>query len=208
MAPARHNRGVPEDPEAAGSPWPQELVEDFVGGSYALHPGEESAVDPEDSVAVVHAARFRETLGRFATGVTVVTGQGPDGPVGLTCQSFSSVSLDPPLVLVCVARTSRAWPIIRESGALCANILAADQRQISQTMATRGRDKFAGLDWEPSHVTGSPVLTGTLGHVDCTIEEVHPAGDHDVVIARVRHLAVQDEASPLIYYRGAYRELG
>ncbi len=203
----RHNRGVSDDNPSELSSWPPELVEDFVGGSYALHPGEESSLDPEDSVAVVHAARFRETLGRFATGVTVVTGRGPEGPVGLTCQSFSSVSLDPPLVLVCLARTSRAWPVIRESGALCANILAADQRAVSEAMATRGRDKFAGLDWSPAPVTGSPVIAGSLGHVDCTIEDVHPAGDHDVVIARVRHLAVGDAATPLVYYRGAYREL-
>lgn len=199
---------MPDDSSTPPPSWPAELVEDFVGGSYALHPGEESTLDPEDSVAVAHGARFRETLGRFATGITVVTGMGPDGPVGLTCQSFSSVSLEPPLVLVCLARTSRAWPVIRESGGLCANILAADQRPVSEAMATRGRDKFAGLDWSPAPVTGSPVIHGVLGHVDCTIEDVHPAGDHDVVIARVRHLAVSATAKPLVYYRGAYRTLG
>lgn len=152
--------------------------------------------------------RFRDVLGRFASGVTVVTAVLEGRPVGLTCQSFASVSLDPPLVLFAPARTSRAWPLIREAAAFCVNLLAADQVAISNAMASRGADKFADLSWTPSRVTGSPVLPGTLGHVDCTLHAVHEAGDHDVVIGRVESLTANGPADPLLFYRGRYRTTG
>ena len=127
-------------------------------------------------------------LGRFASGVTVVTAISGGAPVGMTCQSFSSVSLDPPLVLFVPAKTSRAWPVIQRSGQFCVNFLAADQAELSNQMASRGADKFAGVDWTPARETGSPILDGTLGYVDCQIHTVHEAGDHYVVIGRVLDL--------------------
>lgn len=151
---------------------------------------------------------FRDVLGRFASGVTVVTAIHDGVPVGLTCQSFSSVSLDPPLVLFVPSRTSRAWPLIREAGSFCVNLLASDQAWVSNTMASKGADKFAEVEWRPSSRTGSPVLAGTLGHVDCTIEDVHEAGDHDVVIGRVLTLAGEAPGDPLVFYRGRYRTTG
>ncbi|MEO9323717.1 flavin reductase family protein [Nocardioides sp. C4-1] len=161
---------------------------------------------PGDDAAAVAARRFRDVLGRFASGVTVVTAIGADGPVGMTCQSFSSVSLDPPLVLFVPSRTSRAWPLIRRAGSFCVNVLADGQAGVSDTMAGRGTDKFAGVDWTPSAVTGSPVLPGTLGHVDCTIHAVHESGDHDVVVGRVVDLEASDgDAGPLLFFRGRYR---
>lgn len=153
--------------------------------------------------------RFRDVLGRFASGVTVVTAVQDGEPVGLTCQSFSSVSLDPPLVLFVPSRTSRAWPLIRAAGAFCVNFLGADQTGVANTMASRGADKFAETGWTPSRETGSPVLVGTLGHVDCVVHQVVEAGDHDVVIGRVVDLEAGPVVSdPLLFYRGRYRTTG
>lgn len=171
---------------------------------FEWRPGEGSSVHADDPAAVAAARRFRDVLGRFASGVTVVTAISNGEPVGMTCQSFSSVSLDPPLVLFVPARTSRAWPLMQRAGRFCVNFLAAEQFALSDTMAGRGTDKFAGVDWHPSPTTGSPVLSGALAHVDCTIHAVHEAGDHYVVIGRVVDLADHDDADPLLFHRGRY----
>ncbi len=192
--------------------WPSEsLIDSWLGDSdidFEFRPGEDVAVhdDPEAREA---ARRFRDVLGHFASGITVVTTMSSDEPVGMTCQSFSSVSLDPPLVLFVPARSSRAWPQIQRSGRFCINVLAADQEHVSTQMATRGIDKFAGLSWRPARHTGSPVLDGSLAHLDCTISAVHEGGDHYVVIGRVEHLEARgsdaEVTAPLLYFRGAYR---
>jgi 3-hydroxy-9,10-secoandrosta-1,3,5(10)-triene-9,17-dione monooxygenase reductase component len=188
-----------------GQPCP-ELFEAWLGDA-----GRDVLVDdaPGPTVGPVDATRaFRDVLGRFASGVTVVTAVHDGKPVGLTCQSFSSVSLDPPLVLFVPSRTSRAWPLIQETGSFCVNLLASDQAWVSNIMASKGADKFAEVEWRPSSRTGSPVLGGTLGHVDCTVEAVHEAGDHDVVVGRVLTLAGEAPGDPLIFYRGRYRTTG
>ncbi len=167
-----------------------------------LWPGETIHVDSEEAAS--RARRFRDVLGRFATGVTVVTALSEDGPVGLTCQGFMSVSLEPPLVVFSPARLSRSWPHIERAGTFCVNLLAADQIALSDRMASRGTDKFAGLDWTPSPETGSPVLAGGLGYVDCRVHAVHEAGDHWLVVGRVVDLAATDEPGALTYYRGSY----
>lgn len=188
--------------------WPSpELIISWLGDQevdFEFRPGEDLAVH-DDPEAVYAARRFRDVLGRFASGVTVVTSIANGEPVGLTCQSFSSVSLDPPLVLFIPAKTSRAWPLIQRSGRFCVNFLASDQAELSNTMASRGTDKFAGVDWTPSPATGSPLLPGTLAHVDCTIHAVHEAGDHYVVIGRVLDLASSDAPDPLLFFQGKYR---
>ncbi len=145
-------------------------------------------------------------LGLFCTGVTVVTSISDDEPVGLTCQSFSSVSLNPPLVMFCPSKTSRAWPLMRQAGFFCVNILSADQQEISNAMATKGAEKFEGVDWRPSP-TGAPVIDGVLGYVDCTIDTVHEAGDHYIVVGRVKELAMGDAlgADPILFFQGQYR---
>jgi 3-hydroxy-9,10-secoandrosta-1,3,5(10)-triene-9,17-dione monooxygenase reductase component len=190
--------------------WPSpELISSWLGDQeidFEFRPGEDVAVH-DDPQHVAAARRFRDVLGRFASGVTVVTGLSNDAPVGLTCQSFSSVSLEPPLVLFIPAKTSRAWPLIQRSGRFCVNFLAADQAELSNTMASRGLDKFADVKWTPSAATGSPLLEGALAYVDCTIHQVHEAGDHYVVIGRVVDLGLDADAAaePLLFYGGQYR---
>lgn len=148
-------------------------------------------------------------LGLFASGVTVVTSVSDGEPVGMTCQSFSSVSLEPPLVMFCPAKTSRAWPLMQRAGFFCVNFLAADQSDVSNAMATKGTDKYDGIDWQPAP-TGAPLLDGVLGYVDCTVHSVHEAGDHYVVLGRVKELGFGPASEgaggrlPLLYYRGAY----
>ncbi|MGH3412151.1 MAG: flavin reductase family protein [Marmoricola sp.] len=200
----------PEIPEGmsadAARTWPsRELIESWLGDfDFELRPGEESSVAVDDPEAVAAACRFRDVIGRFATGVTVVTAMSGDEPVGMTCQSFSSVSLSPPLVLFCPARTSKAWPRIQRAGRFCVNLLAQHQSAVSDRMATRGIDKFAGVSWRPSRETGSPVVGGSLGYVDCTVHAVYQAGDHYVVIGRVEDLGATEVARPLLFYRGSY----
>jgi 3-hydroxy-9,10-secoandrosta-1,3,5(10)-triene-9,17-dione monooxygenase reductase component len=124
----------------------------------------------------------------------------------MTCQSFSSVSLDPPLVLFIPAKSSRSWPLIQRSGKFCVNFLAAGQAELSNTMASRGADKFGDVKWTPSRATGSPILEGSLAHVDCTIHQVHEAGDHYVVIGRVVDLGIDEgDVDPLLFFQGKYR---
>lgn len=188
-----------------GQPCP-ELFEAWLGDA-----GRDVLADeaPGPTVGPLDATRaFRDVLGRFASGVTVITAVHDGAPVGLTCQSFSSVSLDPPLVLFVPSRTSRAWPLIRETGYFCVNLLASDQAWVSNIMASKGADKFAEVEWRPSSRTGSPVLAGTLGHIDCALEAVHEAGDHDVVVGRVLTLAGDAPGDPLLFYRGRYRTTG
>ncbi len=188
-------------------PWPSaELVERLVGDADFFYGFDEDSPHAGEPDLLAAARRFRDVLGRFATGVTVVTSMSEGQPVGMTCQSFSSVSLAPPLVLFCASRTSRAWPHIERAGHFCVNLLAADQEHLSQRMATRGAEKFKDVDWTLSP-TGAPLLEGITGYVDCTLEAVHEAGDHHVVIGRVQHLGHTDRDDPLLYYRGHYRRL-
>jgi flavin reductase (DIM6/NTAB) family NADH-FMN oxidoreductase RutF len=157
-------------------------------------------------VTVEHVAspqEMRRVLGSFATGVTVVTGTAAGLPVGFACQSFASVSLEPPLVLFCPAHTSRSWPLIRESGSFCVNVLADDQEDLCARFATTGADKFADLAWHQT--PWGPSLDGVLSTVMCDIQDVHLAGDHDIVVGHVRELVLhRDDAAPLVFYRGTF----
>ena len=150
--------------------------------------------------------RFRQVLGHFCTGVTVVTTADDDGPAGFACQSFAAVSLEPPLVLFCPSRTSVTWPRIARAGHFCANVLTEDQQELCRIFATSaatGADKFAGVSWSPSS-GGAPVLDGVLTWVGCTVDSVHEAGDHYVVIGRVTELGACGAGPPLLFYRGRY----
>lgn len=196
--------GMPDDAPAPRPP--RELIETFLGNfphDFEWRPGETIEVDGED--AQREARHFRDVLGRYASGVTVVTTMTADGPKGMTCQSFTSVSLDPPLVAFLPTKQSRAGAAIQGSGTFCVNFLAADQHAISDQFASSGGDKFDGVDHAPSIGTGSPVLAGTVGHVDCSVDAVHDAGDHFLVIGRVVGLDIGEAEEPLVYYRGAYR---
>ncbi len=190
-------------PDARES-WPsQDLIDSWLG-QFRYEIATAPPPDPgQDARTAENALRFRDVLGRFCTGVTVVTSMSGGLPVGMTCQSFSSVSLDPPLVLFCPAKTSRSWPLIQRAGHFCVNLLSHGQHDLSNAFATKGADKFAGVTWRPS-ATGAPLLDGVLGWVDCTVYAVHEAGDHYVVIGRVMDLGVEDAPHPLLFYRGQY----
>jgi 3-hydroxy-9,10-secoandrosta-1,3,5(10)-triene-9,17-dione monooxygenase reductase component len=153
-------------------------------------------------------ATFRSVLARFATGVVVVTGGTPEGPAGLTCQSFSSLSLDPPLVLLSTARTSKTWPRIAATGRFGINVLAEDQQAVSTRFAVSGGDKFAGQPWHEG-AFGNPLLDDALAHLECDVHAVHDGGDHEIVIGRVRALEAPGlgTRAPLIYFGSAYRSL-
>ncbi|MGH3167800.1 MAG: 3-hydroxy-9,10-secoandrosta-1,3,5(10)-triene-9,17-dione monooxygenase reductase subunit [Trebonia sp.] len=149
--------------------------------------------------------RFRHVLGHFCTGVTVITTVDSAGPAGFTCQSFTALSLDPPLVLFCPAKSSGTWRHIEEAGRFCANVLADGQRELARRFASRMPDKFEGVGWSES-ASGLPLLDGGLAWVDASVETVHDGGDHWVVIGRVLDLdssAVLGQP-PLLFYRGRF----
>ncbi|MGW1025601.1 flavin reductase family protein [Streptomyces sp. NPDC002577] len=154
----------------------------------------------------VDSTLFRSVLGNFCSGITVVTALGADGPLGMTCQSFSSLSLDPPLVLFSPGKASRTWPQIRDTGAFCINILAEHHQALSNQMARSGTDKFAGVDWDATTL-GAPRLAGVAAWLDCTFETEYDGGDHTIVVAKVHDLYAAPEARPLLYYQSRYTAL-
>ncbi|MFE7927242.1 flavin reductase family protein [Streptomyces sp. NPDC057456] len=174
----------------------------------------------EDERAPVDQGEFRRVLGSFASGVTVVTapavegergdgdrGEGAGaGPAGFACQSFSSLSLDPPLVAFMVGRTSTTWPRIARAGVFCVNVLSAGQAGLCRAFAASGTDKFAGVAHDAAPVSGAPRLTGTLAWIDCTVHAVHTGGDHLVVVGRVNALGAGECADepPLLFHRGRF----
>lgn len=149
------------------------------------------------------SARYRQVLGHFPTGVCVVAGFHEDKPVGLAVGSFFSVSLDPPLVGFCAATSSSTWPKLRLAGRFCVNILADDQEEVSRIFAAKDADKFAGLGWSRSPL-GSPRVDRALAWVDCELDQVHQAGDHEIVVGAVHDLHVEREDGPLVFFRGGY----
>jgi flavin reductase (DIM6/NTAB) family NADH-FMN oxidoreductase RutF len=158
----------------------------------------------ETSAPTIDSARFRQVLGHFASGITIITGIDGHEPVGLTCGSFFSVSLEPPLVAFTPAKSSSSWPRIKGSGSFCVNILSQEQEDVCRDFATKGADKFEGLGWSKG-ATGSPILADVLAWIDCHIEAEHDAGDHTIVVGRVAELHVGEEPDgPLLFYRGGY----
>ncbi|MER6674622.1 flavin reductase family protein [Streptomyces sp. NPDC000983] len=163
----------------------------------------------EDERAPVGQAEFRRVLGAFATGVTVVTAPAADGetsPAGFACQSFSALSLDPPLVAFMVGRTSTTWPRIARAGVFCVNVLAAHQGELCRGFAVSGGDKFASVAHDAAPVSGSPRLSGALAWVDCAVHAVHTGGDHLIVVGRVDALgtAEAEDGAPLLFHRGRF----
>lgn len=149
------------------------------------------------------SAYFRSVLGHVPTSVVVVTGLNSVGqPFGITIGSFTSVSLDPPLVGFFPGTSSRSWAAIRESGRFCVNVLAGSQDELCWAFAKEGDDKFANIDWTPS-AGGSPVLPGVIASIDCAIESETDAGDHVFVLGRVEALDhVDDATDAMIFFRG------
>ena len=155
-------------------------------------------------LAPLTGSTYRRVLGNFVSGVAIITADSDTGPLGMAVNSFTSVSLDPPLVAFCPAASSSTWPRIRAGGLFCVNLLSHDQEQVCRRFAMSGTDKFAGLAWTPAP-SGAPILDRTPAWIDCSIECEYAAGDHTVVLGRVRALdACTAEGNPLVFYRGRY----
>ncbi|MER7396880.1 flavin reductase family protein [Streptomyces sp. NPDC000151] len=152
----------------------------------------------------VDPAGFRDVLGRFATGITIVAGLDEGGrPAGFACQSFASLSLDPPLVMLAVGKASTSWPVIERAGRFCVNILAEHQRETCAAFGRSGPDKFAGVPWRTGeHRTVR--IDGALAFVECELQAVYEAGDHHLVTARVLALDAREDGRPLLYFRSRY----
>jgi 3-hydroxy-9,10-secoandrosta-1,3,5(10)-triene-9,17-dione monooxygenase reductase component len=148
---------------------------------------------------------FRQVLGQFCTGITIITTIQDGVPSGFACQSFAALSLEPPLVLFCPTKLSRSWHAIEATGRFCVNVLTEQQRDICARFGSREPDKFAGVDWHPSPL-GSPVIDNSLAHIDCTVHSVHDGGDHFVVFGAVQSLSQVPTVKPrpLLFYRGEY----
>ena len=151
---------------------------------------------------------FRQALGHFASGLTVITSHIDDEPIGFTCQSFYSVSPPPPLVSFSVKRDSFSYPKIRRAGRFAVNILSDEQVAVSNRFAQQGADKWQAIDWTRSPL-GNPVIGGSLHWLDCVIHAEHEAGDHLIVIGEVRALSLQQtrDTQPLLYFKGQYCNL-
>jgi 3-hydroxy-9,10-secoandrosta-1,3,5(10)-triene-9,17-dione monooxygenase reductase component len=146
---------------------------------------------------------MRDVLGRFCTGIAVITASDGIRPYGFTCQSVTSVSLDPPYISFCPALTSTSWPTMREVRALCVNVLADDQHHICTQFAVSAPDKFDGVQWRLAP-NGAPLIEGAVATIEATVEFEHGAGDHTIVVARVTGLHASDDRPPLLFYRGGY----
>jgi len=160
----------------------------------------------DDAVYTPDQGEFRKALGQFATGVTIITAMSDSEPAGVAANSFTSVSLDPPLVLFCVARTSSTWPKIGKARKFAVNILGEHQEEVSRLFATKGADRFGSVDWHLG-VGGSPVLHDTLAYLDCEFWAEYDGGDHIIVVGRVLDLGITHDAGPLVFFRGQYGRL-
>jgi flavin reductase (DIM6/NTAB) family NADH-FMN oxidoreductase RutF/DNA-binding IclR family transcriptional regulator len=147
---------------------------------------------------------LRRILGHYPTGVTVVTTIAADGsPAGMTVGSFTSASLDPPLVAFFAARSAGTFQAIRTAGHFCINVLAADQEPLCRAFAIRGSTRFADVGWSPAS-SGAPILENVIAWIDCDLEKVHDAGDHCIALGRVRELDVTNPSLPLLFFQGGY----
>lgn len=156
--------------------------------------------------AAIDPLRFRQALGQFASGVTVITAQINDSPIGFTCGSFYSVSINPALVSFCVKKESAAYPAIQQVGRFAVNILNAEQSALSNQFAQRGGDKWRAVDWSLSE-RGNPLIAGAIQWIECEIYAEHEAGDHLIVVGEVKALSQAQAREPLVHFTGQYRQL-
>jgi flavin reductase (DIM6/NTAB) family NADH-FMN oxidoreductase RutF len=149
---------------------------------------------------------FRAVLGRFASGITVITAAAPDGtPHGMTVSAFSSLSLEPPLILACIANDATMAPLLSACASFSVNILSSQQEALSRRFAGPLDDRFAGVGYTAGEL-GNPVLDDVLAWLECRLVARHPAGDHTIMVGQVEHAGVRD-GRPLLYYRGGYAQL-
>lgn len=160
------------------------------------------------STTAIEPSRFREALGHYASGITVITSLIDGEPLGFTCQSFYSVSMSPPLVSFSVMASSASYPGMRQAGRFAVNILSGEQVGISNQFARQGTDKWHGVQWQASPL-GNPVIAGSLHWLDCQIHAEHAAGDHLIVIGEVKALKLHEDSAtqPLLYFKGNYCNL-
>lgn len=149
---------------------------------------------------------FRQVMGRFPTGVAVITSAEADQRMGLAVGSFTSISLDPPLVGFFPGKSSRTWPQIEKTGKFCANVLGANQTELCKTFASKLDDKFGDAP-VPLSPLGLPILPGAVAWIECVIEQVHELGDHYLVVGAVEAMGAGNGGSPLVFAHGAYHEL-
>ena len=157
----------------------------------------------------VEPRAFRDTLGRMPTGVTVITTTAHNGEMhGVTIGSFSSLSLQPPLVLFCLDKDANCRQAFLDSTHFAVNVLAENQSGISSIFATKNAPRpWHELDWSIGEASGAPLMAGAVAQIECTTEAIHDGGDHDILIGRARTLATDDEGRPLIFFAGGYRRL-
>lgn len=146
---------------------------------------------------------LRATFGRYPSGLTVITAVDAGEPVGMTLQAFHALSLDPPLVLLCPARTSTTWPRLERAARLCVNVLAEDQHALARAFARSGTDRFDGVAWTGAPDLGVPVLDGAVAWLACTLERRWMAGDHHIAVCRVRSMGASQGERPLVFFRSA-----
>jgi flavin reductase (DIM6/NTAB) family NADH-FMN oxidoreductase RutF len=150
----------------------------------------------------IDGKHFRQVLAHLPTGVTVIAAHGEQGPVGMAANSVTSVSLDPPLVLFCPAKSSSTWPKIRAAGSFCINVMAGHHEEVTRQFAAKEADRFSGVDCE-ARPTG-PALRDAVAWLECKIHNEHDAGDHTIVVARVVAIEAAPETDPLVFFRGSY----
>lgn len=160
---------------------------------------EEQSIDPR---------AFRDTLGHYASGITIISSMDEAGPIGFTCQSFYSVSTEPPLISFSVMKTSTTYPRIRETGKFVVNVLSHSQHAVSNQFARKGTDKWAGVPWKATEA-GTPIIEETLMWLECDIWAEHDAGDHLIVLGKVKEMSPADWHihEPLLFFKGRYRTL-
>lgn len=163
------------------------------------------ASENRQNASALDPVLFRRTLGHFCSGIVVVTSAERGVPSGFTCQSFVSLSLDPPLVAFAPAVTSRSYPAIRRAGVFCVNVLGDAQRALALAFARSDDSKWQGVRWRPAG-SGSPMLEGVIAQIDCRIETEYRTGDHFLVVGRVLSLETAPGA-PLLYFKGDYASL-
>ncbi|MER7008429.1 flavin reductase family protein [Dactylosporangium sp. NPDC000555] len=156
--------------------------------------------------AVLHPTELRRVFGAFPSGVTAVAALVDGAPVGLAANSFTSVSLDPPLVSVCIARTSTTWPTLRRADRLGVSVLAAHQEHLGRQLSLRGGDRFSGVTWRATR-GGEILLDGACAWLDCSIEREIPAGDHDIVLLSVHALDADRSVPPLVFHQSTFGRL-
>ncbi|WP_439534118.1 flavin reductase family protein [Polymorphobacter sp.] len=149
---------------------------------------------------------LRDAFGCFATGVTIVTSQTDEGErIGFTANSFTSVSIDPPLLLVCPANGASALPGLRAAGRFAVNVLDPESQAVADRFAMRGVDRFAGADWQDWD--GVPVLASAKAAFACTLHADHDGGDHRIIVGHIRRFGLAPDVDSLLYLHGRYRRL-